>query len=225
MPISIIAHDPAVLRRIAGWGWQDGLRPDPHAPVWPMSAFRDRFLSAFGSSTRRERRGTSAARTSGPPSVLATAGRPGRHPRPGGAVRGGEPRLPARVPRLPGRPGAVLGRLVHLRALRGRRVHRAVRLLAGAVAGPPRLAARRGLAVRAAAGPAHPPGVLGRARLQPRGGVAGRRRRRGRERPARSRSSSTACWCRTSSARRARTGRSGRWPSRPSCTSCSRCCS
>jgi hypothetical protein len=50
VPISVIAHDPAVLNRIAGWGWQDGLRPGPRAPVWPMSAFRDRFLSAFDSA-------------------------------------------------------------------------------------------------------------------------------------------------------------------------------
>ncbi len=48
VPISIIAHDPAVMRRIAGWGWQDGLRPGPSAPVWPMDAFRDRFLTAYG---------------------------------------------------------------------------------------------------------------------------------------------------------------------------------
>jgi hypothetical protein len=47
VPISIIAHDPKVLDRIAGWGWNDGLRPSPQAPVWPMSAFRDRFLGAF----------------------------------------------------------------------------------------------------------------------------------------------------------------------------------
>jgi phosphatidylglycerophosphate synthase len=52
VPISVIAHDPAVLDRIAGWGWGDGLRPVPQAPVWPMSAFRDRFLSAFGSRAR-----------------------------------------------------------------------------------------------------------------------------------------------------------------------------
>jgi hypothetical protein len=51
VPISIIAHDPAVLKRIAGWGWSDGLRPSPRAPVWPMSAFRDRFLTAFGPRT------------------------------------------------------------------------------------------------------------------------------------------------------------------------------
>jgi phosphatidylglycerophosphate synthase len=52
VPISVIAHDPAVLNRIGGWGWNDGLRPRPQAPVWPMSAFRDRFLSAFGSHPR-----------------------------------------------------------------------------------------------------------------------------------------------------------------------------
>jgi hypothetical protein len=49
VPISIIAHDPSVLQRIRGWGWVDGMRPSPQAPVWPMSAFRNRFLGAFGS--------------------------------------------------------------------------------------------------------------------------------------------------------------------------------
>ena len=49
MPISVIAHDPKVLDRIAGWGWTDGLRPRPDAPVWRMDAFRNRFLDAFGS--------------------------------------------------------------------------------------------------------------------------------------------------------------------------------
>jgi hypothetical protein len=48
VPISIIAHDPAVLEQIAGWGWEDGLRPSSQAPVWPMNGFRDRLLSAFG---------------------------------------------------------------------------------------------------------------------------------------------------------------------------------
>jgi hypothetical protein len=47
VPITIVAKDPAVLDRISGWGWQDGLRPDPQAPVWKMSDFRDRFLTAF----------------------------------------------------------------------------------------------------------------------------------------------------------------------------------
>ena len=47
-PVSVIAQDPAVLQRISGWGWQDGLRPAPDATVWPMDQFRDRFLAAFG---------------------------------------------------------------------------------------------------------------------------------------------------------------------------------
>ena len=48
VPISLIAHDPAVLNRIGGWGWGAGLLPSRHAPVWPMSAIRDRILTAFG---------------------------------------------------------------------------------------------------------------------------------------------------------------------------------
>ena len=47
VPISIISDDPAVMRPIAGWNWTAGLRPDPEAPVWPMSAFRNKFLSAY----------------------------------------------------------------------------------------------------------------------------------------------------------------------------------
>jgi hypothetical protein len=47
VPITVIARDPAVLNRISSWGWQDGLRPDPRAPVWRMDAFRNRFLTAF----------------------------------------------------------------------------------------------------------------------------------------------------------------------------------
>jgi hypothetical protein len=48
VPISIVARDPSVFERIAPWGWQEGLKPDPQAPVWRMDAFRDRFLTAFG---------------------------------------------------------------------------------------------------------------------------------------------------------------------------------
>jgi hypothetical protein len=48
VPVTIIAGDPAVLDRVAGWGWDTGLRPGPQAPVWRMDAFRDRFLAAFG---------------------------------------------------------------------------------------------------------------------------------------------------------------------------------
>lgn len=52
VPISIVAHDPAVMRTIADWGWVDGMRPDDTAPVWPMSAFRNRFLDAFDTTAR-----------------------------------------------------------------------------------------------------------------------------------------------------------------------------
>jgi hypothetical protein len=52
VPISVIAHDPKVMHRIAGWSWQDGMLPSRGAPVWPMAAFRDRFLTAFGPSPR-----------------------------------------------------------------------------------------------------------------------------------------------------------------------------
>ncbi|WP_249714470.1 alkaline phosphatase family protein [Rhizomonospora bruguierae] len=48
VPVTIVARDPKVLDRIAGWDWSAGLRPAPDAPVWRMDAFRDRFLTAFG---------------------------------------------------------------------------------------------------------------------------------------------------------------------------------
>jgi len=47
VPISIISKDPAVFRAIAGWHWQAGVLPTAAAPLWKMSAFRDRFLDAF----------------------------------------------------------------------------------------------------------------------------------------------------------------------------------
>jgi hypothetical protein len=49
VPIAVVARDRAVLDRMSGWGWRDGLNPDPHAPVWRMDSFRDRFFAAFGS--------------------------------------------------------------------------------------------------------------------------------------------------------------------------------
>jgi hypothetical protein len=49
VPVSLIAHDPAVLRRIDDWGWTPGLLPAHDVPVMPMNAFRDRFLAAYGS--------------------------------------------------------------------------------------------------------------------------------------------------------------------------------
>jgi hypothetical protein len=48
VPVSVLSRDPAVLDAIAGWGWDDGLRPGDDAPVWPMDQFRDRFLRAYG---------------------------------------------------------------------------------------------------------------------------------------------------------------------------------
>jgi hypothetical protein len=50
VPVSIVAKDPKVLDRIADWGWADGLQPQHSTPVWKMSAFRDRFLTAYGST-------------------------------------------------------------------------------------------------------------------------------------------------------------------------------
>lgn len=48
VPVTVIARDPAVLRRVAGWGWRPGLDPGPEGTVWRMDRFRDRFLTAFG---------------------------------------------------------------------------------------------------------------------------------------------------------------------------------
>ncbi len=50
VPITMIARDPAVLDRISGWDWTEGLRPGSDAPVWRMDTFRDRFLAAYSSS-------------------------------------------------------------------------------------------------------------------------------------------------------------------------------
>jgi hypothetical protein len=50
VPCAIVAKDPKVLDKIADWGWSDGLRPAHNAPVWRMDSFRDRFLTAYGST-------------------------------------------------------------------------------------------------------------------------------------------------------------------------------
>jgi hypothetical protein len=50
VPISIIARDPSVFRQIASWHWQDGLVPGRLAPLELMSAFRNKFLSAFSTA-------------------------------------------------------------------------------------------------------------------------------------------------------------------------------
>ncbi|KOX34404.1 sulfatase [Saccharothrix sp. NRRL B-16348] len=47
VPITIVTRDQTALDRTAPWGWTDGLRPTPDAPVRPMNTFRDQFLSTF----------------------------------------------------------------------------------------------------------------------------------------------------------------------------------
>jgi hypothetical protein len=47
VPISIVTRDRAVLDRIAGWGWADGLVPSAGTLVWRLSDFRNQFLAAF----------------------------------------------------------------------------------------------------------------------------------------------------------------------------------
>ena len=49
MPVHVIGP-PGLLARLDAWGWTPGLIPAPDAPVWPMSAFRDRFLAAFAAA-------------------------------------------------------------------------------------------------------------------------------------------------------------------------------
>jgi hypothetical protein len=66
VPVSIIAHDPAVLDRVSAWGWSDGLRPEASAPVWRMDAFRDRFLRAYGPEGTTIASEPLAARARGP---------------------------------------------------------------------------------------------------------------------------------------------------------------
>jgi phosphatidylglycerophosphate synthase len=52
VPISIITPDPNVIADVASWNWQSGLLPSPNAPVGSMDAFRNRFLSAFSSTSQ-----------------------------------------------------------------------------------------------------------------------------------------------------------------------------
>jgi hypothetical protein len=72
VPVTIVARDPAVLAQGSTWGWSTGLRPAPTAPEWPMDAFRNRFLSAFGPETTSQ--ATSRAKDQvKAPSATATA--------------------------------------------------------------------------------------------------------------------------------------------------------
>jgi Sulfatase len=49
VPVAVVAHDPAVLDRMASWRWRPGLDPGATAPVMRMDRFRDRFLETFRS--------------------------------------------------------------------------------------------------------------------------------------------------------------------------------
>lgn len=46
VPLHLIGP-PEVLALFDDWGLTPGLRPGPDAPVWPMEAFRDRFVDAL----------------------------------------------------------------------------------------------------------------------------------------------------------------------------------
>lgn len=47
VPVTVLSQDREVMRRVAGWGWQPQLHPDPGATVWRMSEFRDRLFQTF----------------------------------------------------------------------------------------------------------------------------------------------------------------------------------
>ncbi len=53
VPVHLIGP-PDVVAAFADWGWTPGLIPDALAPVWPMAAFRDRFLAALAADGRAE---------------------------------------------------------------------------------------------------------------------------------------------------------------------------
>ncbi|MEM7488357.1 MAG: sulfatase, partial [Pseudomonadota bacterium] len=48
VPLHVIGP-PETIARLDGWAGTPGLVPDDTAPVWPMEAFRNRFLAAFTS--------------------------------------------------------------------------------------------------------------------------------------------------------------------------------
>jgi hypothetical protein len=48
VPVTIVAKDPSVLKRIDSWRWTPGLRPATSAPETRMDTFRNQFMSTFG---------------------------------------------------------------------------------------------------------------------------------------------------------------------------------
>ncbi len=75
VPVTIVAKDPDVLDAVDGWNWTEGLRPAEDAPVWRMDAFRDRFLTAYG-STPHPSGADRAGGTDQPPEVSSSASSP-----------------------------------------------------------------------------------------------------------------------------------------------------
>jgi phosphatidylglycerophosphate synthase len=50
VPVSIVTRAPSVLKQMSSWHWQNGLLPNPVAPVEPMDAFRNQFLNTFSTA-------------------------------------------------------------------------------------------------------------------------------------------------------------------------------
>ncbi len=89
VPISVIAHDPAVMRRIAGWGWVDGMRPGSDGAGLaderlPRPLPRRIRLAAGGPVARRE-----CQRRNAPAGLAWASPRAPRHPRPPPLTRSG----------------------------------------------------------------------------------------------------------------------------------------
>lgn len=55
VPITIIAHDQAVLDRVAEWKWQEGMAPSPSETGARMDTFRDQFLHTFSPTSNPTR--------------------------------------------------------------------------------------------------------------------------------------------------------------------------
>jgi hypothetical protein len=47
VPVTVVAKDRSVLDKVGAWGWVDGLKPGPLAPVSRMDGFRDQFFGTF----------------------------------------------------------------------------------------------------------------------------------------------------------------------------------
>jgi hypothetical protein len=53
VPVHLVGSD-AALAAFNDWGFSEGLIPGAGAPLWPMAAFRDRFIGALSSSLEAE---------------------------------------------------------------------------------------------------------------------------------------------------------------------------